>query len=416
MFKKIKFNLYFFVSNYFRYFAKIKLSRWHPQIIVITGSNGKTTTLHLVESQLGSSACYSHFANSTFGIPFDILGLKRLSYSIFEWFYFFLKTPFLAWSKIPRENIYIVEADSDRPGEGKFLSEFLKPDIVLWLSSAKTHSQNYEKKVLDGTYKSIEEAVAYEYGYFLANTKTMAIINSDNILIKNQLSRTKAKIIEIKKINENYQVTQNGVSFEIENKTIKLPFLLPGESFYSIAATIKLMNYLGQKIDYNFSKFVLPPSRSSIFNGIKDITIIDSSYNANYFSVRTILEMVGEISGVKWLVLGDLIEQGGEEKMEHEKLVDLVKKGNFDRVILVGPRLREYAYPLLKNNNIKSYLYPKEALEDIESTIKGGEIILFKGARFLEGVIEHLLLDKSDVSNLCRQGDNWKKIRKKWSL
>src|SRR3990167_7667164 len=77
MISKIKKFFYFPLAYYFRFFAQIRLSLWKPIIIVITGSSGKTTLLNLIESQIGDRAKYSHHANSSYGIPFDILGLKR---------------------------------------------------------------------------------------------------------------------------------------------------------------------------------------------------------------------------------------------------------------------------------------------------------------------------------------------------
>src|ERR1035437_5993680 len=125
MYQKIKHLLYFPVANYFRFFAKIRLKKWNPKIIVITGSSGKTTLLHLVESQLGNLAKYSHEANSSFGIPFDILDIHRKDLTLIEWPIVFLKPFINAFKSAPKEKIYIVEADCDRPGEGKFLSNFL---------------------------------------------------------------------------------------------------------------------------------------------------------------------------------------------------------------------------------------------------------------------------------------------------
>ena len=75
--------------------AQIQLFLWKPRIIVITGSSGKTTLLHLIEAQLGNRAKYSHFANSSFGIPFDILGLKRKNLTIDELKYIMKK---LQWT------------------------------------------------------------------------------------------------------------------------------------------------------------------------------------------------------------------------------------------------------------------------------------------------------------------------------
>ena len=136
MIKQIKSALYFPIAYYFRFWAWIQLNSWKPRIIVITGSSGKTTLLRLIESQLGDKAKYSHQANSSYGIPFDILGLKRISLMLDEWPYLFLLAPFKAFRKAPKEKLYIVEADCDRPYEGKFLASLLKPEITLWISSS----------------------------------------------------------------------------------------------------------------------------------------------------------------------------------------------------------------------------------------------------------------------------------------
>ena len=72
----LKKKFYFVAAGYFKFFANISLKRWHPRIIIITGSAGKTTMLNLVESQLGDKAHYSHNANSAFGIAFDVLGQR----------------------------------------------------------------------------------------------------------------------------------------------------------------------------------------------------------------------------------------------------------------------------------------------------------------------------------------------------
>ena len=115
MIQNIKIALYFTIARYFRFFAAIRLKRWKPRVVIITGSNGKTTALHLTAVQLGSAAKYSFHANSAFGIPFDILGLKRSTFSPWEWPWLFLSAPFHALKGPHPEKIYVVEADGDRP-------------------------------------------------------------------------------------------------------------------------------------------------------------------------------------------------------------------------------------------------------------------------------------------------------------
>ena len=69
--------------------------------VLLTGipRSGKTTLLHLIESQLGDKVRYSHHANSSYGIPFDILDLHRNKLTADEWLGIFLLAPFRAFKK-----------------------------------------------------------------------------------------------------------------------------------------------------------------------------------------------------------------------------------------------------------------------------------------------------------------------------
>lgn len=424
MFAKFKRLLYFPVAYYFRFFAAIKLRRWSPRIIVVTGSNGKTTLLHMLEAQIGEMAKYSHNANSSFGIPFDILDLHRNSLLKSEWISLILKTPFNAFKKVPSEKLYVVEADCDRPGEGKFLASLLKPEVVIWVSISKTHAMYFDKLVVDQKFEKVEEAIAYEFGYFMENCRHLAIIDGDSELMKNQLDRTNVKVIQVKKDEqlEKYTVSKEGSKFQIEKKEYVYKSLLPEEVFYSIVMCKKVTEYLGISFDSTFKNFILPSGRGSIFEGVKNTTIIDSSYNLSPGSVLAILSMYNQIStDKKWLVLGDMIDIGLSTQREHEKFADWIHDYNFEKIILMGPRVGKYTYPKLQRlhsdkNKLVKFLGPKETLNYIRENITGGETILFKGARFMEGIIENLLKNKTDVSKLPRREKIWEIRRKQWGL
>jgi UDP-N-acetylmuramoyl-tripeptide--D-alanyl-D-alanine ligase len=414
MLRKLKNTLYFLVASYFRFFARIRLARWNPRIVVVTGSNGKTTTLNLIEVQLGNAARYSHDANSSFGIPFDILGLKRTSYSPLEWIQFAILAPFRAWKKPYQETIYVVEADCDRPHEGEFLSELLKPEVTVWLSCARTHSANFDKSVRSGLFSSVDTAIAHEFGFFVQRTSKLMLVNGDEPLIMEEMPRTQANVVPVESA-ERYDIDASGTEFVIASIKYHLPFLLPKEVSYAISASVEVTKYFGKQPTNDLWKLSMPPGRSSIFKGIKNTTIVDSSYNVNAASVQAILGMVGKLSGTKWMVLGDLTEQGAQERQEHEKIAQMLLQADFKNIVLVGPRLARYALPILKERAV-SFEQPHEALEYLEKNIRGGETLVFKGARFLEGIIEHLLADKRDAAKLCRREAVWQKRRAQWGL
>lgn len=423
MLSTLKGKAYFPIAHYFKFFAAIRLKSWKPQIVVVTGSAGKTTLLHLIESQLGEDAKYSHHANSAFGIPFNILGLKRKSLTPAEWPKLFLLAPLSLLKKFPSKKIYIVEADCDRPKEGEFLSKLLKPDITLITSISRTHTQNFDSLVENGKFKSVEEAIAHEFGNFLRNTSKMVIYNADTKLIRDQCESIKATKVKInKKMLQSYSVAFTETEFKIEKKSYKFKSLLPEGAFYAVAMTLELLKQLNKKTKINFENFHLPPGRSTVFKGIKNIKIIDSTYNATPSSVFEILNMFKKIKAEnKWIVLGDMVELGKEEEYEHEMLSERITAVNPKKVILVGPRLSKYTYPKLISkafppSSVYKFELPKDALAYMQKNLKGEEAILFKGARFLEGIIEKLLLNKNDIGKLPRREKAWTLRRKQWGL
>lgn len=421
MLATLKRALYFPLAYYFRFFAKIRLASWKPYIIVVTGSSGKTTLLHLLESQIGDKAKYSHHANSSFGIPFDILGLQRKTLTFSEWFYLFMSAPLAVSKKIPEEKIYVVEADADRPEEGEFLARLLTPNITLWTNSTKTHSMNFDRLVKFGFFKNVEEAIANEYGYFLAYSKDYVLVNGDSKNIVSQIKKANCPVhkVYIKDL-KNYKISKDfKTTFTGQRGVYKFDHLLPKEAFYSIQMMLITLKKLEIKLDLSFTKFHLPPSRNSVFKGIRNTTLIDSAYNANLDSMNAILNMFEAIDAKdKWMVLGDMLEQGTSEREEHERLADKVEKVGSSHTILMGPRVSRYTYPILinKKNNVVKFENPREVLNYLLANLKGGEVVLFKGARFLEGVIENLLEDKDDAKNLARREKVWQKRRAKFGL
>ncbi len=429
IFEQIKKKLYFPLAAYFRFFAKIRIKRWHPKIIVVTGSNGKTTLLHLLESQIGEKAKFSHHANSAYGVPFDILDLHRKSFALTEWFDLFLQAPGNAFKKPPREKLYVVESDCDRSGEGKFLAEFLRPEVVLWTSVSRTHSMNFDHLVTPSVISSdqgesrdlfatVDEAIAYEYGYFLEYCKKLAVINGDAQLQVSQVKRTKAhiKIITKEKYLEKYSVEKEKTVFHIDGKSYTFSSLLPEEMCYAIEMCRLAVKQCDLPFDTTFSKLVLPPGRSSLFPGLKDTTLVDSTYNANLSSIIAMLTMFAKFPAKKKIVVvGDMMELGAKEQEEHEQLGEFLTQMNLDKILLVGPRTKKYTLSKIKTNNAHAFLSGKEAVAYLEKNISGGEAILFKGSQslLLEGMIEKLLKNTSDLEKLPRRGIFWDQRRNK---
>jgi len=424
MFHSIKKSMYFVVAAYFTFWAKIVLRRWQPRIIVVTGSSGKTTLLHLIEAQLGARATYSHHANSAFGISFQLLGLEPNVASISKWPLYVLAAPFRIWRRIPNTKLYVVEADCDRPREGKFSANFLRPEVTLWVSVHRTHSMNFDSLVSNGKFATHVEAIANEFGGFVAATTKFVAVNGDQDEVFRQLERVaqgvRTEQVSAKAVTS-YKVQADSTVFSFGQQNITLPGLHPKEVGVSLQLVNTLLHYLDVPLDTTYKQLILPPGRSTVLKGVKGTTLIDSTYNTGLGATVALLGLFQTYPAThKWLVIGDILEQGSLEQEEHKKLVVEIANVKPEHVILLGKRTKAHTYSLLQKELPKSvvvsFLTAGEVLKYLQQQIKGGETIMFKGAQGLEGVVEQLLASPADAQRLVRREACWVKRRQAWGL
>lgn len=419
-FSNFKKRFYFRVAKYFRHFADKTFRRWNPRVIAVTGSAGKTTMMTMLEHEIGKLAHYSHDANSAFGIPFDILGLKGIRGSKLRWIWLILAAPFLSVFKRHKEKFYVVEIDGERPHEAEFLAKWLKPEVTIWVSIGLSHAVQFEKEVEKGKFKNVSEAIVAEFANLPVNTSKRVYIDADSKLMVEATTNIKAKVIPIKKDTlKKYVVYPDSTDFTYGDTTFHFNHPEPKDIAFNLFVVQDLMKYLKLKFNPDFSDIKIAPGRCSYFKGKKGIDIIDSSYNAHMISMASVLDMAKRMHAEeKWLVIGDIVDQGSLEEEEHIKLAKLIAAVKPEKVILVGRRTKKYTAPELKKLGVSAVatLDPKKALEYIEKNIKGRETLLFKGSQYLEWIIEKLLADPKDAKKLCRREKAAVARRKEWGL
>lgn len=429
---KFKKKFYFIVASYFRFFANFAFRRWHPRVIAITGSVGKTTMLNLVECTLGDKAHYSHDANSAYGIAFDMVNLRGVTGSKLRWFYLFLAVPLKSLFYKHQEEFYVVEIDGERPHEAEFLASWLKPEVTLWISLGLSHAVQFEQQVKDGLFSSLDKAITHEFAMLPQYTQKLVIIDGEVDLMNRALDSikqknlTKATVIKCSKdAVKTYKVEPNHTSFILQGTADSVSheyeFNRPMSKDIAIQLTMleTLVNYLKVKPRYDFSNLKLAPGRNSYFDGKNGLKIIDSSYNAHLISVKSILEMYKAMHAPhKWLVIGDIVDQGSIEGQEHAKLADEIIKVKPEQVILIGRRTKKYTAPILKKAGLNIYttLDPREALKFLEENLTGQETLLFKGSQYLEWLIEKLLKNPKEAKYLPRREKAAIKRRQKRGL
>lgn len=436
----MKQKLSLILLRYFRFFAKLQLKKNNTaKIIGITGTAGKTSTRNAVHAALkttGKKIKVSYKANSETGIPLNILGLNPKKYTITEWFKLALMCPMqllLNWEKY---DYYIVEMGIDGPYPPKnmqYLLTIIKPHVSILLNAAPMHSEPFDHLVnVASDQKRAEEItqlIATEKGYITThlNKDDYAIINFDQKEFISVRKETQANIVGFGRKSESavqiheYKLTKNGTyfTFVLQKKHSQTIFikdqLLPEHFCYTFAATLAVgealtipSEYLADSLEKNFK---LPPGRSSLFQGFNDSYIIDSSYNSSTRPTLDLLKMLKEIKGQKkYAILGDIRELGEVSQQEHEKVAKMALK-SCDTIFLVGPQMKHFALPILKNSKpVYWFTTAYEAAQACKKVLKKDDFVLVKGSQntlLLEIAVEQLLNNSSDVKYLPRRGSFW---------
>lgn len=439
-FLDMKSQLYFLVASYYRFFARLVLSRWRPSIIAVTGSAGKTSTLYLLQQVLSSSysVAMSKKANSAFGVPLNVLGLTAHDYSNKEMMGMIFQAP-VACIKLllrpPKEKLYLVELDSDRPGEIAFFTRFIKPQAIVWISSSATHTEPFGRLVQQGLYENEIVAVAAEYATLIIRNMQTAlcmVYNQDSEPINAILREYSVPtLIPIGAQTPVWKI----LSWEVKRKrtliqlqlhddkkviTFDIPSVVPRTFAYSLLAVCVIAHQYKvetEAVQKVLEDFHLPPGRSTVFEGVHHSTIIDSSYNSSLEAALGLLELLEAMPGKRKIaVLGDMRELGAQTKDEHERLADAIMQRHVHEVVLVGPSMKQYMVPRLLelgfekdhmnvfDNSYHAGVYVKESL------LREGDVVLVKASQntlFFEIIVELLLANLDDKPRLCRREPVW---------
>jgi len=115
--------------------SRLVLARYHPKIIAITGSVGKTSTKDAIFTVLSKFKIVRKSEksfNSEIGLPLTILGLPNGWSNFLTWFENILRGFYLIIKKQPYPDYLVLEVGLGKPGDIiKNITPWLKPDIVV---------------------------------------------------------------------------------------------------------------------------------------------------------------------------------------------------------------------------------------------------------------------------------------------
>jgi UDP-N-acetylmuramoyl-tripeptide--D-alanyl-D-alanine ligase len=388
--------------------SKFLLFLKRPEIIAITGTVGKTTTKDILYAGLKDSFCVRKSPkgfNSDIGVPLTILGLETQGTSTLGWIKNIIKGIYIIFFK-KYPDMLIVEVGANYPNEIRKNAKLLKPNIVVFtnLPEIMAHMEFFENRQ-----HFIEEKLSL--AQYLKKEGTIIYNGDDKTLVKeikkskfdscNKKTFGKSADFEFKKIiiyQEDNVLKGTSIILD-DNIDIRLVGVLGEHLGYSVSALLAVSNTLNleqSKIIIDLEKnFVPTAGRMRVFEGIHDSTIIDDSYNALPESVKNGSNLLQRIDtdGRKIFVLGRLAELGSYSEKSYEKAVNYIKE-SCEIIFLVndGGVAKKYA----KNLNFKEIYSFNNKGNDyfantdevgifLQSYIKKGDVVIFKGARHSTG-------------------------------
>lgn len=352
--------------------------KFHPYVVAVTGSSGKTTTKYMIGELLDGVVKDIGISrsnlNSQYGLPLLLLGYKASPSNFLDWASVVITSPFRALLMSKCKKIMILEYASDKPGDLDHLSKIVPPDIVIITNIGVAHLEAFKKieaiakekwslalsasdKII--CTKKVEEVVkdlppARVDMIIAGGSKTAQAIN-----VVNHKNNMQFDLIVRGKLYKNMELKLLG-KHNIENLLISLccAISLSGE-------TVKIIE--------NIRKIEPLEGRGQRFIARNGAMIIDESYNANPASMlATVSNLSASGFGRKVIIMGEMKELGSISKKAHVEVSILAKKAA-DYCVGVGGGFEGLGLD-------KWYASVEQLIKDVDSLIGDGDTVLIKGS------------------------------------
>jgi UDP-N-acetylmuramoyl-tripeptide--D-alanyl-D-alanine ligase len=415
MFKSlIQKKLESYVKRYFKKHPDIKL-------VVVTGSVGKTSTKVAIATVLSERyrvRLHEGNHNTHMSTPLAVLGIeypeKLRSFKAWRLVFKAAKERIKAPTDV---DIIVQELGSDRIGQVKHFSTYLKPDIGVITAVSPEHMEFL---------KTIDNVAQEELA--VANFSKQALINREDIdgVYSKYLTNANVNtygtdaIAEYNFISESYSIEDGhkGLFNATElNDPIPAEIHVFGEHMLrpavAAAAVATKFGMNASEIARGLSKIRALPGRMNVLRGINNSTIIDDTYNSSPLAAESSIRELYKILAPQHIaVLGSMNELGETSAAEHEKLGKLCDMNELAWVVTVGEEAEKYLAPAAKTKGcqVRSFKTSIQAGAFVRSVMEDNAVILFKGSEggiFLEEAIKVILHSTSDEIHLVRQSPNW---------
>lgn len=319
------------------------------KVIAVTGSNGKTTTRHIVHTLLSAKLKGSQSPksfNNHLGVPLTMLGASH------------------------DDNFVVAEVGTNHPGEIATLADILRPDVAVITNIGTAHIGNFGSRgAIAREKKSLFEFV--EPG-------GLAVVPEG---------------LEA-------QVPQY-VSFQCARADEPLAALLPlpgRHNLQNAALAVQVARWFG--LDDNSIAGALAtvqplPGRLEPIHLGQGVHVLNDTYNANPDSVAAALDQLSATTHPRRVaILGDMLELGDDAPQQHRQIADQLDGLRCDEnvnghgqylAIFIGP-LAKLAAQALAERWPGEQVHAYDAWSDdlpgkIAALLQPGDLVLIKASR-----------------------------------
>lgn len=361
--------------------AREELNRIGAKVVAVTGSVGKSTTKEMISTVLESTYKVSKTPanhNNDIGMPMAILSMP-------------LDT-----------EAAVLEMGMNHFREIAYLSNIGHPDVAVIINIGTMHIEFLGSQ--EGIRKAKMEIVEG------MSDKGLLLLNGDDPWLKN-LDKQPLQRITYFGQGENcaiqgVDVKQEGecLSFTAEAGKLSIPveLMLEGEHYVNDAlAAVAVGLKLGvpsERIGEALKTFHNISGRQEIIK-TDHYTIINDCYNAGPESMAAALNVLGNRSGRRIAVLGDMLELGDCAHAEHYK-VGRIAAEKADLVFAYGPHAARVMDGTttggMDESKAKAFSSREEMAWALKRAAKPGDVILFKASHgmHLEKVLEAFLKEE----------------------
>lgn len=414
--------------------ARGVIRKYHPKVVMVTGSVGKTSTKDAIAAVLDSRfyvRASEKSYNSEFGVPLTIIGAANPWRRPVAWIRVFGEA--LALILLPNHypKVLVLEVGADRPGDLARILKIATPDVVVVtrLPDMPVHVEAY------ATPDAVREE-EFSPAYALAPDATLIVSADDDYaralaepLSVHCLTYGFAKGADVRILAERPFVEDGRVvgmegTMCVDDKEHSVPVrgALGRPQLLAPAAAIATGIALGMKLPEAIkgaSAYEPPAGRGRLLRGISHSVILDDSYNASPAAVREALASLELLASMqpgtrRIAALGDMLELGRYSQAEHEAIGKEAAQ-MADVLVAVGLRSRAIASAAIeagmKEEAVHTFETSREAADFLKDFVQEKDGILIKGSqsirmeRIAEALIEHV----SDLHLLVRQDREWKR-------